>query len=185
MQDFSPSTMPGSPPCDPQHEAWLNQYLDGDLPFEQQPALFVHLSTCSACRRTMESVMAFRRLSRQEFLALPPSADDEFFDRLASLKSRQAQFNRKADRDPLWVVRQNVSLRAAVLTAVLLFTVGVLLPGNQHEALPGMQIRIEEELVDLPELFMAPPEPSAVYVFYPGLTIEADKNEDTPLGEAL
>jgi anti-sigma factor RsiW len=164
--------------CAPSHEERVQLYLDGEMPFSEQPALFAHLAVCDACRRTMDGVLTFRRMSRQEFLHVPPAADDVFFERLAQLKQRSDRVDRAAERRPLWHARRAVSLRSAVLTAIVVFMVGVFLPANTPEESAAVFVEIEEELVEFPAFQFPFREPTAVYVFYPGLTIEAPKSDD-------
>jgi len=178
MKDSIQQAKAGTEGCTPSHEERLQLYLDGEMPFDEQPALFAHLALCDGCRRTMDGVLTFRRMSRQEFLHLPPAADDIFFERLAQLKQRSDRVDRAAERRPLWYARKAVSLRSAVLTAVLVFMIGVFLPANATEEPPTVFVEIEEELVEFPVFQFPFREPTAVYVFYPGLTIEAPKSDE-------
>ena len=154
----------------------LNLYLDGELPFGQQQALFAHMTACTSCRETMESVLAFRRMSRQEYLAPPPAADDRFYERLAQMKAAGQGRNRSSDRAPLWQARRVVSVRGAVTAIAAVFVVGLLLPMSSTSA--RTQVFFETEQVDLTApVDFAPPSSireSYTYVFYPGITIEAD-----------
>ncbi|NNF03587.1 MAG: hypothetical protein HKN17_03890 [Rhodothermales bacterium] len=159
----------------------LNLYLDGELPSERQELLFEHLAACSACRARMDSVMEFRRLSRQEFISVSPAVDDSFLERLARLKKSNDRFDRQEDRRPLWNARQTVSVGTAVLAITAVFVIGLMLPmtGDTHTAEPIVQV--VEERVQFED---APSEvrESPIYVFVPGLTIEADRLEDSPSG---
>ena len=60
------------------HEEELNLFLDGELSFDRQANLYSHLAKHPESRSFMDNVMLFRRMSRQEFIAVPPAADDEF-----------------------------------------------------------------------------------------------------------
>lgn len=170
----TPDPMKSPARCAPLHDEAVQHYLDGVLPFEAQPALFSHLSTCPSCREQMNAVLTFRRLSRQEYLAVPPVADDQFFERLARQKAQSSRFDRAADRRPLWQARAAISLRAAVLTGLVLLMLGVLAPSrSMTQAM--VYAEVEEELVEFPEITFPIREPLTVYIFYPGLTIEAPK----------
>lgn len=169
----------GVPCCGSTEEA-LNQYVDGELSFEAQPGLFAHLAACSECRRTLEAVMRFRRMSRQEGLSVPPGVDEAFFARLAAHKQAGRPVDRAADRRPLWQARAPISLRSAVMVAVLVFVTGLLMPKHGGETTPRLSagaayVEGIDERVEFLEPVVLRPE--AVYVFYPGLTVEADKEE--------
>ena len=160
-------------------EETLHQYVDGELAFEQQPALFSHLAACAACRRTLESVLTFRRLSRQEIVAVPPAVDDAFFQRLDQVKRRTERVDRQAARRPLWNARAPVSLGLAAVMAAFLFLAGVMVSeGTAEAAGPPLIVGMQEQIdFDLPRR-------EAVYVFYPGLTVEATKlSESVPAFE--
>lgn len=153
------------------HEEALNRYVDGELAFETQPALFSHLASCSTCRRTLEAVLVFRRLSRQEPLVVPPAADDSFFKRLDQIKRRGERVDRQAARRPMWQWRTPVSLGLAAVVAVLVFVAGMFASGSNAAVAESPLVVGAEERV----LFNEPTRPEAVYVFYPGLTVEATK----------
>ena len=82
----------------------------------------------------MDSVLVFRRMSRQEYISLPPAADESFFARLAHLKSVNDNVDRSADRAPLWSARRSVSVRAAIGVAVGVFLFGLMLPMPERTA---------------------------------------------------
>lgn len=167
-------------------EEALNLYVDGELPLDRQADLFTHLAACPACRCTLDSVLSFRRFSRQEALTVPPALDDAFFKRLAEHKDRHERIDRVADRRPLWQAQAPITLRAGLSIAVVVFLLGLLVPANvQQQAAPRAVVG-EEELVELPAV--AATQRSSIeplYVFYPGLTIEASKVEEPASGESL
>ncbi|NBC16535.1 MAG: hypothetical protein GVY18_04365 [Bacteroidetes bacterium] len=165
-----PQPMGASSICTASWEAALNEYVDGELPMEAQPRLFAHLATCAPCRRTLEAVLAFRRMSRQEPLAVPPAADDAVFRRLDQVKQRAERVDRNARQRSLWTAPTPLSLGAAAMVAVVLFVVGLLVPMQLDEADSTALVSAGMERV---EFEPAPAE--AVYVFYPGLTVEATK----------
>ena len=125
----------------------LHGYLDGDLSFVQQPELFEHLASCKTCRRTMDSVLAFRRMSRQEYLALPPAADEVFFERLTRLKQLTDKVDRSEDRKPLWNAKRSVSLRSALALAGIVFLIGLLVPMPARTEYATALIHLEVERV--------------------------------------
>lgn len=167
-------------PADPFEED-LNLYLDGELPIDRQGALFEHLASCAGCRSRMDSVMQFRRLSRQEFIAVSPAVDEAFLERLAQMKKTNDRYDRKEDRRPLWNVRQSVSVGTAVMAIVAVFVIGLMLPmaGDPGTAQPTVQF--VEERVEFEEVPSEVRE-SPIYVFVPGLTVEADRLDDTSPG---
>lgn len=159
----------------------LNLYLDGELPVDRQGALFEHLAGCRECRARMDSVMEFRRLSRQEYITVSPGVDDAFLERLARLKKSNERFDRTEDRRPLWNARQTVSVGTAVLAITAVFVIGLMLPvaGDADTAEPTVQF-IEErvEFEEVPSEIRESP----IYVFVPGLMVEANRLDDTAPG---
>jgi len=149
----------------------LQRYLDGELQAGSQSSLFSHMADCGECRSMMESVLVFRRMIRQEFISLPPAADDVFFSRLAELKQREDQICRSEDRSPLWNLRKSISLRTAVLAAVVVFIVGLLFPTPLRVEYVTPLISTEVERVSFPV------EQSVMYVFYPGIDVIASRPE--------
>lgn len=159
--------------CDGEFEELLNLYIDGELSFAEQPPLFAHLASCACCRRTLEAVLSFRRISRQESFVVPPALDDGFFKRLDQHKRRNNSIDRRADRRPLWQARTPVSLRAAATIAGILFLAGLMVPVNAGETVAPSFVEGIDEHVEFPDPALLLREP--VYVFYPGLTVEATK----------
>lgn len=151
--------------CGAAGEEALNLYIDGELPVDAQPEFFHHLASCESCRRFMSVMMDFRRMSRCEGLVVPSALDNAFFKMLDKSKKRSRRRDRYADRRPLWQVRGTISLRTGLLFAVMLFGAGLLFP---HTA--GIQSKAR---LELRELSGEPGSQHVMYVFYPGLTIEA------------
>jgi len=156
----------------------LHAFLDGELPVSSQSDLFAHLASCSSCRAELEGVMKFRRMSRMENLTAPPSLDAALFRRLQKHKALMKKIDRAEDRRPLWNARAAVSLRATVVTAMLIFLTGLLIPSNDQNELivTGGTVTGTDEFIEFADLDIRS-NVSTVYVFYPGLTIEAI-NED-------
>jgi anti-sigma factor RsiW len=154
----------------PSAEETVNRYLDGELGLESQPELFTHLASCQACRETMDAVMTFRRVAREEYIAVPPSADERFFDRLADLKERTDRLDRAGDRESLWRSRRSVSLGTTVLMAFCLFVLGLYLPRASNQRVGGLVLG-EQEMVDLdaPVYGLM----NTIYVITPGVTVES------------
>lgn len=94
------------------------------------------------------------------------------FARLDALKASGERVDRFLEREPLWNSRKPVSLHVAIAAVLGAFMVGWLLPiagGSQGTTF----IAQEEERVffDIPQTRVMQ---SYIYVFEPGLTIEAD-----------
>lgn len=177
-------TEPSNAPCEPQLEEALNLYLDGELTFDEQPVLFAHLAACDPCRRTLAATMDFRRMSRQEVVSVPAAVDDAFFQRLDQLKHRTDRLDRSADRSPLWNSRTPVSLRTATAVALVLFLVGFFFPQQVSDSVDSsIQVEGIEERVEFTPASRYRSE--AVYVFYPGLTVEAPRDATTSATEPL
>ena len=154
----------------------LHAYLDGELSIKEQPVLFEHLAGCSECRKSMEAVLVFRRMSRQEYLALPPSADDAFFKRLAHAKKLSNRYDRSEDRKPLWNIKRSVSLRSALIMASVVFLIGLVLPMPARTGYATALIQMEVERVQFE------PSDSVVLVSHlyhmiDGPTVEADRTD--------
>ncbi|MFK7846896.1 MAG: anti-sigma factor [Rhodothermales bacterium] len=166
----------------------LHTFLDGELPVEDQSGLFAHLAACSNCRQELEGVMKFRRMSRSENLTVPPSLDAAMFKRLQKHKVMMKKIDRAEDRRPLWNTKAAVSLRATVVTAMLVFLTGLLIPANNLNGYSESGIVSpvygaegvvtgSDEFIEFTDLdFLS--NTSTIYVFYPGLTVEAVSEND-------
>ncbi len=171
------TTCTASAELSPAMEEALHSYLDGELDLDRQGPLFGHLADCPACRSSMDSVLSFRRVAREEYLAVPQSADEAFFDRLAEVKERTERMDRVGDREPLWQSRRSVSLGTTVLMAASLFILGLYLPRVSPEA-PTSLIVGEQEMVDLEAPIFGVL--NTVYVITPGVTVESVRAIDGP-----
>ena len=162
----------------------IHRYLDGDLGVTEQPALFEHLSQCPECRHTMDSVMSFRRMSRQEYIALPPAADEQFFARLAVVKQQADRVDRSSDRAPLWSARRSVSLRGALAMAACVFMFGLMLPMPERSTLSPPLIQMSAERVDFSTTDSMVIErqiyETHIYTYIDGPTVEGDREDEVP-----
>lgn len=161
----------------------LHSFLDGELSVLDQSRLFSHLAGCVSCCKELEGVMKFRRMSRMENLTVPPSIDAALFKRLQKHKAVMKKIDRAADRRPLWNTRAAVSLRVTVITAMLVFFTGLLIPGNNENSSSNGGIvnpvygasglvTGSDEFIEFADLDVRS-NTSTIYVFYPGLTVEA------------
>lgn len=155
----------------------LNLFIDGELTGASQPALFKHLSICASCRRELDGVINFRRISREENLLAPPGLDQAMFKRLNKHKTIMTHIDRAEERRPLWNMRTHITLRATILTALMVFMTGLLMPHevNQKMANKG-SVTGSDELIEFFDGDLAPANTRTLYVFYPGLTIEASSD---------
>ena len=154
--------------CNQAMEEALNLYMDGELPFAEQPVLFAHLATCDQCRHMLGAMMEFRRMSRQEVCLVPPAVDEAFFRRLDEINGRSHRVDRYEDRRPIWQTRAPVSLRVVAMGAVLLFCAGLFFPQTAGDPLSAIRVEVQEEHVE-------PVVIEPVYVITPGVTVEALK----------
>ncbi|MEM6648273.1 MAG: zf-HC2 domain-containing protein [Bacteroidota bacterium] len=172
------------PPTHDAYQAALDLYIDGELPFEQHADLFAHLATCQECQQVLDSVMRFRRYSRQERITVAPAIDAEFFEKLAHAKKQQDRVDRRQDREPLWSSRRSVPVGAAAMLGVLLFIVGLINPlpssGETDAALLGL-VRGEPEVIEFKDEEQM--RNRTIYVFYPGLEVEDE--DESGLNEPL
>ena len=152
----------------------LNLYLDGELSPEKEGALFNKLSSDQNLRELMDSVLLFRRMSRQEYISLPPAADDRFFQRLAEIKDGMGKVDRSGDRQPMWNSKRPVSLKSAIAAVAAVFIVGLSLPMSNHSTTVFLAQEEEQVRFNTPQTRVLQ---SYIYVFEPGLMIEADKGE--------
>ena len=155
-----------------QREEAVNLFIDGQMAFAEQSRLFAHMAECEDCRRTMGAMMEFRRMSRQESLLVPPALDETILTRLELARQRTNFRDRYWDRRPLWNARATLSLRTGAMLAVLLFGAGFLFP---HETGPT---DVEVPSVQVVEVPSEARVVNVLYVFYPGLTIEASRSEE-------
>ena len=156
----------------------LNAFIDGELAVNEQPAMFTHLASCEDCRQQLEGVMNFRRISRGENLVVSPALDAALFKRIQKHKVMMRRIDRAEDRRPLWNARASLSIRTTVITAILLFLTGLLMPAqNQSDYARLGYVTGEDELIEFADLELGEGNTSTLYVFFPGLTIEADKEE--------
>ncbi len=156
----------------------LNLFIDGELGLEEQSALFAHMAECRSCRRDLEQFMHFRRMSRSEQLVVPPAFDDGFFKKLDALRVTTNRVDRAGDRRPLWQHKAPVSFRAVVITASLVFLSGLLFPANAPEKAVAGLVYGMDETIEFAELPTTPTRTATLYVFYPGLTVEAAQYDD-------
>lgn len=148
----------------------VHLYADGELPFEQHAALFAQLAADAEARLLLESIMQFRRMSRQEGFAVTPAMDAAFMQRLARKRRTMPRTERAPARRSLWQRRTRLTLRSATLLALMLLLVGFF--GARPTASQAPQPVFERAVESLSE---SPVVMSAQYVFSPGVVVEADR----------
>jgi anti-sigma factor RsiW len=156
----------------------LNLFVDGELDLSAQGPLFAHLSECIPCRRELEHIMRFRRMSRAEYLIVPPIFDEAFFKRLDAVRVNAARIDRASDRRPLWQRKASLSVRAVALSAAMVFLAGLLIPANTPAPDARGSVVGTDETIEFAEVHPAPGAIATLYVFYPGLTVEAAQDDD-------
>lgn len=156
-------------------EEAVNLFVDGELPGDRQPEFFAHLAVCASCRHSIDSILKFRRIGRQEYISVPPAVDDAFFKRLAQHKSNGRRVNRYVDRDPVWRMHTRLSLRSVVMVSLVVFIAGLLIQVKSSTTEIPSSITGEVERIEFIENAQ---QTEAVYVFYPGLIVEASKLEE-------
>ena len=152
--------------CSLAFEEAVNRFLDGELPFDEQPAVFSHLARCPDCRRMVDGVLRFRSVSRRERIRVPPAVDRAFFKRLEQHKRKNLVTGGK--RRSLWNTRRLVSLKSAVIAAIVLVSLGLLLPMAVEDNRSSSNVHGVTEQVEFRDV---------IYVIYPGVTVEAAKVE--------
>lgn len=174
MKPRSDLPKPDAATCSDTVEEALTLYLDGELPYAEQPLLFAHLATCDRCRRILGAMMEFRRMSRQEVFHVPPAIDEAFYKRLKEVKSRSKRVDRYMDRRPLWQwhLRAPVSLRVAAMAALLIFVAGLMLPQDAGLPLASEGVVAVEERVEWNTVPYSPP---LNVLVWPGLTVESTR----------
>jgi anti-sigma factor RsiW len=155
-------------------EEMVNGYADGELDEAQHARLFAHLATCGACRELLENVVHFRRLIRDERIIVPPKSDIDLFQRVASLRASSEVSQRMHERDPVWSARKTISTRTALAVTSAVFFFGLVF-GNITADEASYSVSGTQEGVQIEE--GAQTSDNAVYVFYPGLIIEAERAE--------
>ena len=146
----------------------LNLYLDGELPFDRQRALFAHLAEDDADRARFNALILFREWSRKERIALPPAVDDTFLKRVAERQRLHARVDRSRDRRPLWQARRRMPVWSITTMAIVVFLLGTMLQSGNQAAGKVIDVTQEVERVQLEQVPPLVPH----FVIYPGLTVE-------------
>ncbi len=138
-------------------EELLNLYIDGELPIDQQGALFSHLAESRSARVQFDALMAFRLASRVDMNPVAPAVDEALFQRIDQLRAGQQLVDRAEDRRPFRALRRRVTIGTTLALMALVLVIRALLPG----AAPTETVRI------VPVEHVEP-----VYVMWPGVTVE-------------
>lgn len=103
--------------CD-DHQEKVSQFLDSELPVDEERQLFRHLGECDSCRRFLATVVRMRHT----LLCVRPVRVDERVDRALERRLRTGGAS-MPERPPRRLWRGKVSVRlpvAAVLAALLI-----------------------------------------------------------------
>ena len=151
-------------------EDLVNRYVDAVLPSGEEPALFSHLADCESCRRLLDSVLLFRRQSRMERLVVPPEVDAGLMLLLERKRKESLVEAEHHERSPVWKRNFNLSRGTAAVLAFLLVAVGFTLPRVPADNQLVPLVIGHQEYVSLLGSRSEP-----VYVFYPGVTVEGER----------
>ncbi len=149
----------------------LDLFLDGELPPERESKVFLHLARCEACRRYLNSVLSLRRIMREESIEIPPWADDHLLARIDRQRKAGERSARLHESGPLWSTGATVSVRVAMVVMFLAVLSALLLTRPRGD--DAVYVLVEQERVLFDERSNV--DGTEVYVFYPGLTIEAER----------
>jgi anti-sigma factor RsiW len=101
------------------HEEQISALVDHELGDEESRGLFVHLSTCEMCRRSLQTVLDLRSdLHAQGSLTAPTEMDEKVISRITS--AQRAQVDRKAIPRLAWHGRVSAPLPVAAGIALML-----------------------------------------------------------------
>lgn len=103
--------------CD-DHQEKVSQFLDNELPVDEERQLFRHLGGCDSCRRFLATVVRMRHI----LLCAWPVRADKQVDHALERRLRTGR-TLMPERSPRRLWRERVSLRlpvAAVLAALLI-----------------------------------------------------------------
>ncbi len=158
-------------PCD--KEA-MTLFLDGELSLSHQADFFGHLSNCAWCRQVMNGTLDFRRINREERFDVPPWSDDALYRRIEACRDRLLVSNRKHRRVPAWSVRTSMTVRSIVVVLVVVVLSTVIFASRFDNSRSGGVFASQEQIhfeiaTDLSR------EP--VYVFYPGVVVESQRED--------
>lgn len=153
-------------------EELLYSYVDADLAISDQPKLFAHLAECESCRLLLDSVLLFRRQIRLERIVVPAEVDASFMSLLEKKRQESDVGAVHHERRPVWRRNFYLSRGVATLLAFLLVAVGFTLPrvSDGSDVIPV--VLGHQESVDLIE---SGTRSVPVYVFYPGVTVEGER----------
>lgn len=163
----------------------LNLFVDGELPIVDQAAMFKHLAECERCRHYFDGLLTLRRMMSEEVIKVAPAQDEAFLRRLAKYRSAVQPSKKRVERRRQIRRMTPVAGRAAVGAAVVLLVLTSLMPSPQTDVVLSEHVFGEEELVNFGATTAPNRDRGAVYVFYPGLTIEAENEVETTTPETL
>lgn len=138
-------------------EELLNLYIDGELPLDQQGALFAHLAESRDARVQFNALMAFRLATRMDANPVAPAVDEALFQRIDGLRASQQTVGRAEDRRPFRALRHRVTIGTTLALMALVLVIRALLPGPP----PTETVR-----------FISVEHAEPVYVMWPGVTVE-------------
>jgi TonB family protein len=99
-------------------ENQAQQWHDGELPYENQAALFHHLAECEQCRRLLHDLKNIRQWAQQAQLDFPEDLDRPLFQVWSSQRADPVS---STATKPFW--KRRIALPAPLIAAMLLLIV--------------------------------------------------------------
>ena len=109
-----------------QYEEQVSALIDHELKDEETEMLFVHLSTCRACRRSLQSVLDLRSDLGEQVSPMAPKELDERMLKVMSIPKR-LEADRKPVRGHVWTRRISIPLPIAAAIMMILIAGSVAL----------------------------------------------------------
>ena len=125
-----------------QYEEQVSALIDHELKDEETQVLFVHLSTCQACRHSLQSVLDLRSDLSEEISPMAPKELDERILKQARLAHRVSA-DRKAIPFRLWTGRISMPVPVAAIILVCLIAGSLMISSMTKQAPLPPEGRVE------------------------------------------
>jgi anti-sigma factor RsiW len=102
-----------------QYEEQVSALIDHELNDEETQVLFVHLSTCRACRHSLQSVLELRSGLSEEVAPMAPKELDQKVLNVMSI-AKHLKGDRKPARGYVWTRRISIPVPIAAAIATIL-----------------------------------------------------------------
>ncbi len=128
--------------CDT-YEEQISALIDHELKDEEAEVLFVHLSTCRTCRRSLQSVLDLRSDLGEQAPPMAPKELDEKILKRTRLAHRASK-DRKAIPFHLWTGRISLPVTVAAIIMVFLIAGSLMVSSmTKQKLLPSPEGRVE------------------------------------------